>query len=270
MLEAAAGAPRAGADRGGPGHRQDGPAAGAGARRRRGRRGAAPRGGDPIEQATPWLAWRRVLAQLGGLPGLQAELGERAAALGALLGQVDAAGPLADRREAVLAAGSAAVAARCARGPVVLAVDDAADLDEPSLALLARVRRTGGLAVVAAARAPPRTARSPPRSATTRGSSCSAAWTTPRWTSSLRAARPARAPGPFVRFVGDKAEGNPLFTEEIAAALVDAGAVRIADGACEVVQPLADVAFPDTVEGIVCARIDRFSPTISSRSRSRA
>src|SRR5262249_55453842 len=70
-------------------------------------------------------------------------------------------------------------------------------------------------------------------------------------------------PGRLLRSVIDKAEGNPLAVEEIAASLRERGiAVRREDG----VQWAADVTidFPSTIQDIVRARIDRLAEEVKT------
>jgi class 3 adenylate cyclase/tetratricopeptide (TPR) repeat protein len=71
-------------------------------------------------------------------------------------------------------------------------------------------------------------------------------------------------PGALARLVEAKAEGNPLFSEELALALRDAGLVKVIDGQAELVSDVGDVlerGLPHTVHGAVTSRIDRLSPT---------
>jgi class 3 adenylate cyclase/tetratricopeptide (TPR) repeat protein len=71
-------------------------------------------------------------------------------------------------------------------------------------------------------------------------------------------------PGALARLVEEKAEGNPLFSEELAFALRDAGLVRVVDGNAELVSDVGGMLarrMPHTVHGAVTSRIDRLSPT---------
>jgi tetratricopeptide (TPR) repeat protein len=71
-------------------------------------------------------------------------------------------------------------------------------------------------------------------------------------------------PEALARLVEDKAEGNPLFTEELTIALRDAGLVRVNDGAVELASEVPDVLarrMPQTVHGAITSRIDRLTPT---------
>jgi class 3 adenylate cyclase/tetratricopeptide (TPR) repeat protein len=55
----------------------------------------------------------------------------------------------------------------------------------------------------------------------------------------------------------DKAEGIPLFIEEVAKTLVDLGVLRREDGGLRLVKGLAEVSVPDTIHDILMARLDR-------------
>jgi class 3 adenylate cyclase/tetratricopeptide (TPR) repeat protein len=71
-------------------------------------------------------------------------------------------------------------------------------------------------------------------------------------------------PEVLTRLVEEKAGGNPLFTEELALALRDAGLVRVVDGRVELFSDVPDVLarrLPLTVHGAITSRIDRLSPT---------
>jgi class 3 adenylate cyclase/tetratricopeptide (TPR) repeat protein len=62
--------------------------------------------------------------------------------------------------------------------------------------------------------------------------------------------------------IGEHAGGNPFFSEELAYALRDTGAITVTDGMCRVA-PGADLrvlSLPDTVQGVVLTRIDRLVP----------
>jgi len=65
------------------------------------------------------------------------------------------------------------------------------------------------------------------------------------------------------QIIRDKAEGHPFFSEELAYALRDTGLIQIENGECRVAPgvDLAQVAFPETVQGVITSRIDRLSPS---------
>jgi tetratricopeptide (TPR) repeat protein len=55
----------------------------------------------------------------------------------------------------------------------------------------------------------------------------------------------------------DKAEGVPLFIEEVTKTLLDLGLLRREHGGYHLVKSLSEVSVPDTIEGIIMARLDR-------------
>jgi class 3 adenylate cyclase/tetratricopeptide (TPR) repeat protein len=55
----------------------------------------------------------------------------------------------------------------------------------------------------------------------------------------------------------EKAEGVPLFIEEVTKTLLDLGVLQREDGAYRLVKNLSEVSVPDTIQGIIMARLDR-------------
>jgi class 3 adenylate cyclase/tetratricopeptide (TPR) repeat protein len=55
----------------------------------------------------------------------------------------------------------------------------------------------------------------------------------------------------------DKAEGVPLFIEEVTKTLLDLGVLQREDGGYRLVKSLGEVHVPDTIQGIIMARLDR-------------
>jgi tetratricopeptide (TPR) repeat protein len=55
----------------------------------------------------------------------------------------------------------------------------------------------------------------------------------------------------------DKAEGVPLFVEEVTKTLLDLGVLRRENGGYRMVKGAGDVSVPDTIQGIIMARLDR-------------
>lgn len=55
----------------------------------------------------------------------------------------------------------------------------------------------------------------------------------------------------------EKAEGVPLFVEEVTKTLVDLGVLRRENGGYRMVKGIAEVSVPDTIQGIIMARLDR-------------
>jgi len=70
-------------------------------------------------------------------------------------------------------------------------------------------------------------------------------------------------PEALAALVYDRAEGHPLFSEELAYTLRDTGAIVIAQGECRIAPQAGDLRvlnLPETVEGLVTSRIDRLPP----------
>ncbi len=55
----------------------------------------------------------------------------------------------------------------------------------------------------------------------------------------------------------EKAEGVPLFVEEVTKTLLDLGVLRREDGGYRMVKGIEEVSVPDTIQGIIMARLDR-------------
>lgn len=55
----------------------------------------------------------------------------------------------------------------------------------------------------------------------------------------------------------EKAEGVPLFVEEVTKTLLDLGVLQREDGGYRLVKGMAEVNVPDTIQGIIMARLDR-------------
>jgi class 3 adenylate cyclase/tetratricopeptide (TPR) repeat protein len=69
-------------------------------------------------------------------------------------------------------------------------------------------------------------------------------------------------PQPVADLIGEHAGGNPFFSEELAYALRDTGAITVVNGSCRIA-PGADLealSLPETVQGVVLTRIDRLAP----------
>jgi class 3 adenylate cyclase/pimeloyl-ACP methyl ester carboxylesterase len=64
-------------------------------------------------------------------------------------------------------------------------------------------------------------------------------------------------PGPAVELIARRAEGNPLFVEELSRALVENGTLVREDGGYRLTQAPSEIVVPDTVQGVIMARIDR-------------
>ncbi len=67
----------------------------------------------------------------------------------------------------------------------------------------------------------------------------------------------AEVPAPVRDLIARRAEGNPLFIEELSKALVEDGALQRANGEYRLARSLSEVTVPDTIQGVIMARIDR-------------
>ena len=70
-------------------------------------------------------------------------------------------------------------------------------------------------------------------------------------------------PAVVASFIQEKADGSPLFSEELAYALRDASLIHVIEGRCELAPGVGDISnlhFPDTVHGVITSRIDRLTP----------
>jgi class 3 adenylate cyclase/tetratricopeptide (TPR) repeat protein len=251
--------------------------------------------GDAIEQATPYHAWRPIFADLMGLVGID-DVEERRrrvlarvhadptlARLAPLLNSVlpldlpdnELTAQLTGEMRAdntrellvqLLQPTAATPAARAA--PLLIVLDDAHWLDSASWALtrlvVARIRP---LLLVLATRplVEPlpddyRRLRQNPSTEHLRLEPLS-----PRDTLALACDRLGvrQLPEPVASLIEERAQGNPFFSEELASALRDAGLLRITDGVCRLAPgagALSAMSFPDTMQGVVAARIDRLAP----------
>jgi class 3 adenylate cyclase/tetratricopeptide (TPR) repeat protein len=66
-----------------------------------------------------------------------------------------------------------------------------------------------------------------------------------------------RFPADVTRALLDKAEGVPLFVEEVTKTFLDLGILERDNGGFRVVRPIRDAAVPDTINDIIMARLDR-------------
>ena len=75
----------------------------------------------------------------------------------------------------------------------------------------------------------------------------------------------SRAPQEVIDFVYARAEGHPLFTEELSWALRDAGLLSILGNECYLAPEAGDLKsaqFPDNLEAVITSRIDRLVPQL--------
>jgi class 3 adenylate cyclase/tetratricopeptide (TPR) repeat protein len=245
--------------------------------------------GDAIETTTPYFAWRPVLSGLLDLDGTADPDARRARALERLGPDPDLVARAALLNDVLpLALPGDEVAARmtgqvradnirdlfvrllqraAGRAPVLLVLEDAHWLDATSWALaLAVARSVRPLLLVVVARPrdepPPEAARSLLDAAPFR---LRLGPLPPVDLLSLARDRlgVAELPPEVGTLIGEKAGGNPLFAEELALALRDAGLILVAEGSCRVAPgvDLGATALPHGVQGTITGRIDRLDPS---------
>ncbi len=241
--------------------------------------------GDAIETRTPYYPWREVLgAALGGgsrsdAEALQREilarlgLDERMLAWAPVLNDVVPL-PLPENEITKQMEGVARAQAvqdlmvhllgQCAAHPTLLILEDAHWFDSSSLALALRlVRSVPRLLVVVGTR--PVGAHSPPGL----GELVGAAGVDRL---GLQGLAPEAIPElvgrrigadtlaePVTRLILERAEGNPLHSEELALALRDAGLLVVEEGVCRLAREAASraAAIPTTLQAAITSRIDR-------------
>ena len=67
----------------------------------------------------------------------------------------------------------------------------------------------------------------------------------------------AQCPPELQTALMEKAEGVPLFIEEVTKTLLDLGVLQREEGGYRLVKRLGEVHAPDTIQGIIMARLDR-------------
>ena len=63
-------------------------------------------------------------------------------------------------------------------------------------------------------------------------------------------------------FILERTSGNPLFMEELIHTLLENGSIRCAEGRCLLLKDATEIQVPDTIEGIIAARMDRLEDDI--------
>jgi ABC-type oligopeptide transport system substrate-binding subunit/class 3 adenylate cyclase len=71
-----------------------------------------------------------------------------------------------------------------------------------------------------------------------------------------------RVPASLQRLLLDRAEGNPFYLEELVASLVEQDALVREGDAWQMKAPIESLSIPDTVQGVILARIDRLEEDV--------
>lgn len=69
-------------------------------------------------------------------------------------------------------------------------------------------------------------------------------------------------PKPLEHLLLSRAEGNPLFLEEVLRSLIEEGTVEHTDGNWQVTRSATDIDIPTTLQGVLTARIDRLEEAV--------
>jgi tetratricopeptide (TPR) repeat protein len=254
-------------------------------------------GGDAIERNTPYYAWREIFIRLPAVSAAGDTEARRRAVLD-LLGQDRETRELAPLLNAVLPLdwpGTARTAELSPQGradhtrsllvrllraaiggtPTVLVLEDAHWLDSASSALALAVRRNVSPVLMVIATRPQdeqgalvedlgwaayrRLLQAPGTKRLILDA------LSPDEVEALVCHRlgVTAVPEVVAAFVQEKAEGSPLFSEELAFALRDAKLIRVVGGRCQLASGVGDISsfnFPDTVHGVITGRIDRLTP----------
>jgi len=246
-------------------------------------------GGDAIEHARPYHAWRGVFSGLFGLVGGEPpdearrlvldRLGEEHLGNAPLLNSVlridvpdneltaQMSGVVrSDNTDAFLVALLADLAAT---GPLVLILEDCHWMDSRSWALVRRAAAEVEAMVTVLSTRPLGEEGAGELEGVLALERCVHRVLAPLdGGSTLALVRFRLGVAHLPRALGDyilaKTEGNPYYTEELAAALRESDVVRVVGDTCEVAgghEALLDLGLPDTVQGVVTSRVDRLAPS---------
>lgn len=67
---------------------------------------------------------------------------------------------------------------------------------------------------------------------------------------------------PEFQMLAERAQGNPFFIEEVVRGLIETGALAQHDGGWQLAKPLDEAALPNSIEGVITARLDRLEERI--------
>ncbi len=233
------------------------------------------------EQSTPYALIRELLRQFfSGHDTLDAltrrvnalvpELVRFAPLLGDLLGTPFQDTPLTaaltpqqrhDRAQELV---EALVLAQAQRQPLLLICDDLHWADASSLELLGRLARQArhaALLLILGYRADPPIPE--PWTALAHCTRLLIGELTPSDTAALVAALLQDVPPPELLTLVEKTQGNPFFVEEVIRGLIEAGVLARVGGGWRLTRPVEETLVPDSIEGVITARLDR----LEERSR---
>jgi predicted ATPase len=145
-----------------------------------------------------------------------------------------------------------------AKGPAVVVIEDLHWAQDPLLQLLERAARraSGPLLLLVTAR-PELSERVPAFTAgAVNASQLRLEPLSPEEAGSMLTQLAGALPHDLRSLVLDRAEGNPFFLEEALAALIDRGVLAPGQDGSAVREPVAELPLPDSVQGVIAARVD--------------
>ena len=240
---------------------------------------------DAIQQSSPYHAWRPLFATLAGevegenldvkLARVETWLGEDAELMPLLNVVLPLDLPETERTLPMTGLARAnstndllvKILGRVSkRGPTIIAIDDAHWMDSASWALTLRVARDPGGVLLIVATRPRSTVLPEQHQLLTQSADDILDLGQLSDEEGLRLATQSLGvdalPAPVEALILRKAQGNPLYCEELARALVDSGLIVVEDGHCRIKDGVdfETVGIPDGVEGIINHRVDRLDP----------
>lgn len=246
---------------------------------------------DPLERSAPYHPWRRVCRQLLGKDLLHPDAEVRKTAVLTALGNDEAANSFYPLLEQVVPLGLAEndvtramdaqtraentrlllgrlLAAVTARNPAVLVFEDSHWFDSTSVQAVRHVLGTvPRLLVVLAMRDSDQTSDPWDPVLAAPSTRCLNLGLLPHEDLSemLRLRLGVdELPTPFSELLEAKAQGNPLYAEELTLALREQNLLQIEGRVCRLaprLQGLDEIQLPESIEGIVISRIDRLQPS---------
>jgi tetratricopeptide (TPR) repeat protein len=239
--------------------------------------------GDAIEQTNAYRAWRTIVPVVLGLPAahdsdsaveaLRSHLGDEQRSWFPLLNQVIAVGLPETEASSRLSADSRARTTRellvdvikrsAIAGPLVIIVEDAHWVDSASWELIEQaVGSCPDVLFIVSTRTPVDGGPAPRLARTANGEVIALGPLDAADVSAILRQRLAvdAIPDRLAAWVYQRAEGHPLFAEELTLALCDSGALVVREQQCELSAGFAEsaaAALPDTIRGVLASRIDR-------------
>jgi len=244
--------------------------------------------GSDIDDSTPYHAWRPIFAAMFGLDGIKDPAIRKARVLDRLGGNDDRLrlspllGPilavdLPDNDSTAQMTGvvrgdntrdllTALIGEEASKGPLMLVIEDGHWLDSASWSLLTQVRREVPAALLLVTMRPTEEIPADPDGIlSVQPTRLRLAPLSAKDAVTLAAERTGAAElAPSVAtLVRERAEGNPLFIEQLTYAMRDAGRIVVDHGLLRPAagaETLDSAPIPDTVQRVITARLDHLSP----------